>query len=185
MVEATDVNLVSRVLDGDNRSFEVLVQRYETRLRSFVTGLVGSPDVANETAQIAFVKAYRALPKFDPSKAAFSTWLFTIARNTALNELARQKVRNVHESKIDARAIMHTDIVDPEHQVFAKEKNERVWSAIKQLKEPFRTVLVLSFFDELSHAQIAKISSISEGTVKSRIFRAKKMLKNLMKKASI
>jgi RNA polymerase sigma-70 factor (ECF subfamily) len=153
------------VLDG-------LMQRYRQKVVNLSLSIVREPALAQDMAQLAFVKLWRALPRFD-GRAALSTWLYIIARNTCLSELrGRGKVVSLDTPGVD-------DIIDDaaEHEpIGAAEAAHDVARLLDELAEPYRRVVVLFYLEERSCESVAQLLGIPEGTVKSLLHRARKQL---------
>jgi RNA polymerase sigma-70 factor, ECF subfamily len=178
-----DMFLIKQTLAGNENAFKFLVLRYQRPMFKFLATFRLSQSVVEEIAQESFVRAYRGLTTYDPAKgASFSSWLFTIARNLALNE----RERNHRQSKvIEAAMQQHQSRAvdpqpDPQEQLEQEESKGKLLRAMSLVPEPFRQALVLSYLRELSIAEIAQIECCSAGTVKSRIFRGKQLLKTIL-----
>jgi RNA polymerase sigma-70 factor (ECF subfamily) len=178
-----DLFLIKQTLAGNENAFKFLVLRYQRPMFKFLsTFQLFQPEV-EEIAQETFVRAYRALPSYDPAKgASFSSWLFTIARNLALNERARKRRQGeAVDVSQHADSVMVVDPQpDPHQQLERSESESKLLRAMALVPEPFRQALVLSYFRELSIEEIAQIECCSAGTVKSRIFRGKQLLKTIL-----
>ncbi|SDT96962.1 RNA polymerase, sigma-24 subunit, RpoE [Pseudomonas pohangensis] len=173
-----DQQLVERVQRGDKRAFDLLVVKYQHKILSLVTRFVRDHHEAQDVAQEAFIKAYRALPNFR-GESAFYTWLYRIAINTAKNQLASRsrKPREVDGSVEDVEFYEgeHAlkDIDSPERLLLRDEIETTVNQSIQQLPEDLRMALTLREFDGLSYEDIAEVMQCPVGTVRSRIFRAR------------
>lgn len=173
----TDKELVRRVQRGDRSAFDLLFLRYQHKIHSLVRRYVGQPEDVQDVTQEAFIKAYRALPRFR-GESAFYTWLYRIALNTAKNHLVArgrqpQKVELDAHAEIPEAAEALKDGEDPEGAARRDELQAAVAAAIEDLPEELRTALTLREFDGLSYAEIAAIMACPVGTVRSRIFRAR------------
>ncbi len=176
--ESTDAQLVRRVQKGDKGAFDLLVLKYQHKIVNLVLRYVRDPDQALDIAQEAFLKAYRALPRFR-GDSAFYTWLYRIAVNTAKNYLAAQRRRPMDveldlqdPEQYDLHAkLKETDT--PEGVTLSRELNETVQRAIEALPEDLRTAIVLRELDGMSYEEIAQTMECPVGTVRSRIFRAR------------
>lgn len=174
----TDKALVRRVQAGDAGAFDMLFMRYQHKISSLVARYVRSNEDVEDITQDAFIKAYRALPRFR-GESAFYTWLYRIAVNTAKNHLASSS-RRLQEVDIEtdgadtgqiARAL--TDPDDPEGALRSDQLRQAVDATITALPADLRIALTLREFDGLSYAQIADVMDCPVGTVRSRIFRAR------------
>ena len=175
---ATDAQLVRRVQKGEKGAFDLLVLKYQHKIVNLVMRYVRDPDLALDISQEAFLKAYRALPKFR-GDSAFYTWLYRIAVNTAKNYLAAQRRRPM-DVELDLQDPEQYDIhanlreLDtPEGVSLSNELNETVMDAIQSLPDDLRTAIVLRELDGMSYEEIAESMECPVGTVRSRIFRAR------------
>ena len=180
--DVSDLSLVRRVQRGDKGAFDVLVLKYQHKLVKLVTRYVRNPAEAEDIAQEAFIKAYRALPQFR-GDSAFYTWLYRIAINTAKNAVVsrdRSPVDyNFDRDSIDESYDMQGRLKDedtPEGLVLTDEIRHTVNAAIEQLPEDLRTAIVLRELEGLSYEQIAGAMGCPVGTVRSRIFRAREAI---------
>jgi RNA polymerase sigma-70 factor (ECF subfamily) len=174
-VRAVEQALIQAARNSDKKAFGQLLRRHQKRLFRFVLGLVGSFDQAEDIVQDAFVKAYQALDTFEMGRD-FYPWLSTIARNRALNLIAREE-RKESLDKIQEQGFdTASNDPGPLAQVISSENQQRFYAALKKLPEQFRVVFVLRHFEELSYDEIAKQLKIAPGTVDSRLFRARQLL---------
>ncbi len=174
----TDKELVRRVQAGDHAAFDLLFLRYRHKVHGLVSRYVNAPEDVDDVAQEAFIKAYRALPRFR-GESAFYTWLYRIAVNTAKNHLASRSRRppsvdiDADDADLGNIAEALKDEDDPEGALRQDELREAVAAAITALPGDLRSALTLREFDGLSYAEIAEIMDCPVGTVRSRIFRAR------------
>ena len=179
--EATDKQLVAWVQKGDSRAFDMLVLKYQHRIFGLISRYVHDADEVQDVAQEAFIKAYRALPRFR-GDSAFYTWLYRIAINTAKNHLVSRSRRppgsdvDVEDAEYYASGGALHEIETPESALFGSELKEVVERAIRDLPEDLRTAVTLREFDGLSYEDIADIMDCPVGTVRSRIFRAREAI---------
>jgi len=175
-----DTGLVNAYLDGETRSFDVLVERYQTRLLNFVYRIVGDRERAEDLVQEVFVRVYRHLGRFDRSKK-FSTWIYTIASNLAKNEL-RNRSRNplvlftsmTKGWEDEERPLEFEDPSSRPDDLFRKRHvRELVESSVAQLPTHHREVFMLREIEGRSYEEIAEITHCNLGTVKSRLNRAR------------
>jgi RNA polymerase sigma-70 factor (ECF subfamily) len=183
---ATDKQLVARVQKGDSRAFDMLVLKYQHRIFGLISRYVNDADEVQDVAQEAFIKAYRALPKFR-GDSAFYTWLYRIAINTAKNYLVSRSRRppgsdvEVEDAEYYASGTALHEIETPESALFGAELKAVVETAIRELPEDLRTAVTLREFDGLSYEDIADIMDCPIGTVRSRIFRAREAIDSQVK----
>ena len=176
--QASDKKLVKRVQNGDKGAFDLLVLKYQHKIVNLVMRYVRDPELALDITQEAFIKAYRALPRFR-GDSAFYTWMYRIAVNTAKNHLAAQRRRPMDveldlqdPEQYDLHAkLKETDT--PEGVSLSNELKETVERAIAALPEDLRTAIILRELDGMSYEEIAQTMECPVGTVRSRIFRAR------------
>ena len=174
----TDKQLVARVQRGDSRAFDLLVLKYQHKIFSLIGRYVHDADEVQDVAQEAFIKAYRALPKFR-GDSAFYTWLYRNAINTAKNHLVSRSRRppgsdeDVEDAEYYEGGSALRDIENPENALFGAELKSVVERAIRELPDDLRSAVTLREFDGLSYEDIADIMDCPVGTVRSRIFRAR------------
>jgi RNA polymerase sigma-70 factor (ECF subfamily) len=180
--DESDLSLVRRVQRGDKGAFDALVLKYQHKLVKLVMRYVRNPAEAEDIAQEAFIKAYRALPQFR-GDSAFYTWLYRIAINTAKNAVVsrdRSPVEyDLDRSNTDESYDMQGRMKDsetPEGLVLTDEIRSTVNAAIDALPEDLRTAIVLRELEGLSYEEIAAAMACPVGTVRSRIFRAREAI---------
>jgi RNA polymerase sigma-70 factor (ECF subfamily) len=180
--EVSDLTLVQRVQRGEKAAFDLLVRKYQHKVVKLVLRYVRSPAEAEDIAQEAFIKAYRALPQFR-GDSAFYTWLYRIAINTAKNAIASRD-RSPIDYQLDLTdpeesAGMQNRLKDPdtpEGLALTEEIRSIVNSAIEALPDELRTAIVLRELEGLSYEEIAAAMECPVGTVRSRIFRAREAI---------
>jgi len=184
--DENDQQLVQRVQKGDRSAFDLLVLKYQHRVLKLVSRFVSNPAEAEDVAQDAFLKAYRALPSFR-GESAFYTWLYRIAINTAKNSLVATRRRPVDfdldlqdPDQFDRHAKLK-EIDTPERVLLTEEIRQVVQGAMEQLPEDLRTAIVLRELDGLSYEEIAEAMECPVGTVRSRIFRAREAIDKRLK----
>jgi len=175
-----DAGVVTSFLDGEERAFAELVERYQTRLLNFIYRTIGDREKAEDLVQEVFIRVYRHLHRFDRSKK-FSTWIYTIASNLAKNEL-RNRSRNplvlfqtIRKNwQDDDRPLQFEDSSTRPDDLYRKRHlRELVESSVAQLPEHHREVFVLRELEGKSYEEIAEITETNLGTVKSRLNRAR------------
>lgn len=177
----TDQQLVARVQKGDQRAFDLLVLKYQHKIMSLIGRYVHDADEVQDVAQEAFIKAYRALPKFR-GDSQFYTWLYRIAVNTAKNHLVSRSRRppgtdvEVEDAEYYEGGAALRDLDTPETALFGEELKTVVDTAIADLPDDLRSAVTLREFDGLSYEDIADIMDCPVGTVRSRIFRAREAI---------
>lgn len=185
--QPSDKQLVARVQKGDNRAFDLLVLKYQHKIFGLISRYIRDHDEIKDVAQEAFIKAYRALPKFR-GDSAFYTWLYRIAINTAKNHLVSRGRRppatdvDVEDAEHYESATALRDIENPENALYGEELKKVVTDAIKALPEDLRAAVTLREFDGLSYEDIADVMECPVGTVRSRIFRAREAIDKQVQK---
>lgn len=184
--DENDQQLVQRVQKGDRSAFDLLVLKYQHRVLKLIGRFVSNPAEAEDVAQDAFLKAYRALPSFR-GESAFYTWLYRIAINTAKNSLVANRRRPVDfdldlqdPDQFDRHAKLK-EVDTPERVLLTEEIRQVVEGAMEQLPEDLRTAIVLRELDGLSYEEIAEAMDCPVGTVRSRIFRAREAIDKRLK----
>jgi RNA polymerase sigma-70 factor, ECF subfamily len=183
----TDVQLMLDVKAGDEASFELLLHRYRTPLVNFLYGMVRNREQAEDLAQEVFLRVYRARADYVPS-AKFTTWLFRIATNLALNSVRDHRYEKLNVS-IDAPTTPDAEDGDErtldvpekhpniEQHLVEDVQRKMIRHAIDKLPEKQRAAVLLHKYRELDYAEIAKILSCSESALKSLLFRAYETLR--------
>ncbi len=180
--DASDMSLVQRVQRGERNAYNLLVLKYQHKVVKLVMRYLRDPAEAEDVAQEAFIKAYRALPQFR-GDSAFYTWLYRIAINTAKNALAARD-RSPVRYELDLQGSEESpdpvgrlrDPETPEGLALTEEIRTTVNSAIEALPEDLRTAIVLRELEGLSYEEIAAAMDCPVGTVRSRIFRAREAI---------
>jgi RNA polymerase sigma-70 factor (ECF subfamily) len=177
--------LVEQSVQNNTDAFRFLILRYQRMVFSYLGNFQLPVQVLEDLAQESFLRAYRNITNFDSEKgASFSTWLITIARNLAINEMAKMRRRKAHSGEFR----------DEDHGRYEKSPQEileqrhfksRIHDAISRLPEKFHTAVVLSYFDELSLEEIAEIENCPVGTIKSRVFRGKQILRQILERENM
>ena len=175
-----DSAVVSAFLSGEERAFQELVERYQTRLLNFIFRTIGDRERAEDLVQEVFIRVYRHIHRFDRSKK-FSTWVYTIASNLAKNELRNrsrnplvlfQTMKGARED--DDRPLQFEDTTARPDDLYRKRHlRELVGETVAQLPEHHRQVFVLRELEGKSYEEIAEITDCNLGTVKSRLNRAR------------
>jgi RNA polymerase sigma-70 factor (ECF subfamily) len=176
-----DQELVARVQQGDKKAFDLLVLKYQQKITNLVSRYIRDQHEVLDVTQEAFIKAYRAMPKFR-GDSAFYTWLYRIAINTAKNYLVAQG-RRPPSDDVDADVAEQMEVGTrlketgtPENHVLTEEISMTVQKAIDDLPEDLRTAIVLRELEGMSYEEIANAMSCPVGTVRSRIFRAREAI---------
>jgi RNA polymerase sigma-70 factor (ECF subfamily) len=180
-----DAALMLRVKQGDTSALEQLMDRYKQPVINLIARIISDPVEAEDLAQNVFVQVYRSAARYAPS-AKFSTWLFTIARNLALNEIRRRSRHRADSmdaglSEDDPPQYADTTAASPPEALLRVELERKVGEAVASLPENQRTALLLCQQDELSYEDIAEVLGTSLSATKSLIHRARETLKARLK----
>lgn len=186
LTQEEDETLVASAQRGEASAFDVLVERYKQRLYATVYHMTGNHEDANDLVQDAFIKAYKSLQSFK-GQSSFYTWIYRIAINRTINFLKRRKDRG-HLSLNNVQSDVETDPdyvelmshVTPRREVGLNELQEKLNEALQKLSEEHRAVVIMHDVQGMTHADIAKATGCSEGTVRSRLYYARQQLQGLL-----
>lgn len=175
-----------RAADGDSSAFEILVRKYEKLVSTCVYSIVSNPDDTLDVSQDVFLKVYKAIGTFK-GDSEFSTWLYRIAKNTALDFVRKRKQSTVsidssgEEGEGFDLPDEHTSS-NPEKSALQNEKIEKLRKAILLLSDEHREIIILRDLNDYSYEEIASKLEIEQGTVKSRLYRAREALRKILLK---
>ena len=177
-----DKTIIEQVLAGDNDAFGLLVEQYQGRIYNLCLRMSGDPDDAFDLSQETFVRAWRGLSGFQ-FEAAFSTWLFRLCSNVCLDHLRAKKRRaavslTMTDEDGEAQLELPDPAMGPEELLLAAEDRALLAKALNALPADQRQIITLRAINGLSYAEIAQVMKLQEGTVKSRLSRARVQLKN-------
>ena len=181
--EHLDEELVARVQQGDKKAYDLLVIKYQHKIVQLVNRYLKDPSEAQDVAQEAFIKAYRAIGSFR-GDSTFYTWLYRIAINTAKNYLVSRNRRSsqfevdIQDAEATENAPQLQGIDTPERLLMNDEIAKTIRSAIDNLPDEMRTAIMLREFEGMSYEEIAEAMDCPVGTVRSRIFRAREAIDN-------
>ena len=190
-----DDELMERYRAGDENAFTLLVRRHQQPLVNFIARFINDRDGAEDLAQETFIRIFKASRRYQPGRAHFKTWMYHIASNLCKNELRnrgrrdRYRVDNVVDSN-DEGDVEQIDLIErtpadasfqPEVALERKELDDAIQTAISELPEQYRVPLILRDLQGLSYDEISETLELRDGTTKSRINRARLMLKDKLK----
>lgn len=180
--------LVQRAKQGDEESFAALVEQNQGRIYNLALRMTGNPDDALELSQEAFLNAWKGLGKFQ-GDSSFATWLYRLTSNVCIDFLRREKRRSALSMTIsldDEEEARQAELPDerfsPHVEAERRERQETLRAGLSTLSAEHRRVLILRELEGLSYGEIAQVLCLEEGTVKSRIARARLALRNYLKK---
>src|SRR6266705_728089 len=181
MPALADVELVQTAIAGREASFEELVRRYQRPIAAYVYRMVGNYDAALDLTQEVFIKAYNSLSRYR-SEFKFSTWIYKIAHNAAIDHLRRHAVREQtlaigpeserREISIESRRLT------PAQESERRERRSEIEAVVQSLPIAYRELIVLRHSQDLSYDEIAEITGLPLGTVKNRLFRAREAMRD-------
>ncbi len=175
----TDSQLIREIKDGNVECYAELIRRYERKIFSFVSHMLRQAHlehVAEDICQETFYKAYKSIESFRDVEATFSTWLYTIARNTVLSELRKSRNADVYlEDTLQVPVASHDRL--PEQQLLRHEREVMVRQAINSLPEKQRSALILREYEQMDYNEIATILDLTVSSVKSLLFRARQSIR--------
>lgn len=176
LAEKRDNALIKSALAGDEKSFAKLVSFYKKRIEAMGMSFFKNKSDADDFVQEVFIKIFTNLKNFQ-MKSSFSTWLTSVAYNTAVNAKNRRK----EYLPIADEEIIQDNDYSPEKQQIRKITAQAVNEAVKSLPENYAVCIELYFYYDNSHAEISKITGLPVNTIKSNIFRAKKILQEKLR----
>jgi RNA polymerase sigma-70 factor (ECF subfamily) len=182
-----DKSLLERSKKGDIEAFEKLIEDYQTKVFNIAFRMIGNYDDASDLAQEVFLRVYKSLKGFK-EQSSFSTWIYSITKNVCLDEIRRRKNKNVVYLDEDirlndgdvARQLESRDDT-PEETAERNELRRQINDVINKLNDEHRMVIILRDIQGFSYEEIGEITGCPEGTVKSRINRARKLLREMLK----
>ena len=179
MQKISEAELVVRILGGSQEAFRELVERYQRPVLSVIVRMVRDPHLAEDLAQEVFLKVHRRLRTFDP-KRKLSSWLFKIAHNTTLDHLRRKQVDTValeveREDGLDLRERIPDEATEsPDLRVHRGDLAAALETAVGGLRPEYREVVVLRYQEDMAYQEIAEVTGLPMGTVKTHLHRARK-----------
>lgn len=183
-----DSLLVSQAKEGNREAFTRLMELHQTKVYNLALRMTGSPEDAADLSQEAFLNAWRGLSSFQ-GHSTFSTWLYRLTSNACIDFLRREKRRqgsqsnplSLEEGEVDSANLISNHAPSPQAILEGKELKEAIRKGLEQLSPEHRQVLILREVVGLSYGEIAATANLEEGTVKSRIARARLSLRNILR----
>jgi len=183
MTTSVDKGLIKKARRGDGLAFSMLIEKHEKFVFNVVYRMVNNIEDAKDISQEAFIKAFKSFDTYDGS-AAFSTWIYRIAVNAAIDHMRKQK----REQSVSFDEYITDDTVSTmsvEESVVSNEGKGAILDAVNKLEEEFKTVVVLRDIHGMDYSEISDITGCPVGTVKSRLSRARGKLRNMLKNDKI
>jgi len=182
IIDQHEIDLIKRCQNRDMQAMEEIVRQYENQVYNIAYGILGSFDDAQDITQDVFVSVWEKIGQFK-FRSKFSTWLYRIAENLSLNEKSRRIRQKTDAVKIDdSQKWVLVDHQTPEDVILASEQQQILHKALEQLKESYRTILVLREMEELSYEDLSRVLGCSIGRVKSRLYEARMQLRKILKR---
>jgi len=180
-----DIELVQQAITGDQRAYSELMERYRDPIYYMLLKMVNNTADAEDLTIEAFGKAFRNIKQYTPS-FAFSTWLFKIASNNAIDFMRKKKLNNVSidETLRDSDVIplnIRSEQPTPEESMISEQKIQMLRSIVAKLKPRYRKLVELRYFHEYTYEEISAEMELPIGTVKAQLFRARELLQNILK----
>jgi len=180
MTREEELDVIRRVLDGDVNAFEQIVLAHQKNIYNLALKMVGNPDDAFDISQDAFLRAYNSLSSFH-GESKLSVWLYRLTSNLCIDFLRKKKRRNevsltVSDDEDEEILQIPDERFSPETEVERAEQKEAIRAGLEQLPDSDRQILVLRELNGLSYEEIAEVLQLELGTVKSKLFRARKKL---------
>ena len=176
----SDPELVASAARGLEGSFEELVNRYQRPISAFVYRMVGDYDAALDLTQEIFIKVYASLTRYRP-EFKFSTWIYKIAHNAAIDHLRRTSSRerslSVGTEADNYELPLESEGLTPEQQSEREERRGEIENVVRSLPTAYRELIVLRHSQDLTYEEIVEVTGLPLGTVKNRLFRAREMMR--------
>ena len=180
LTAASDRELVAIAVDGFDGSFEELVRRYQRPIAAYVYRMVGNYESALDLTQEIFIKVYNSLSRYR-AEFKFSTWIYKIAHNAAVDHLRRSSTREqslVAGTESDSYELpIESANPTPEQESERKERRGEIESVVRALPANYRELIILRHSQDLSYEEIVEVTGLPLGTVKNRLFRAREMMR--------
>ena len=175
MNQKTDLELIDLVKNGDDHAFEILYDRYSRAVMGFVYRIMQNDELAAEIVQETFVRVWDRCDSFQTGKGKFTSWMFGIARNLAIDKYRKLKIRPEaaqNESELLQMELAPSDQPRVEEKVDSSLQRDKVQTVLQELPDNQREIIELAYFQGFTHREIAKNTGIALGTVNSRARRA-------------
>ena len=187
MTKDKDKTLVEKALTGDQRAYSRLMNRYKENIFFYILKMIGNKTIAGDLTIETFSKAFRQISDYSENYA-FSTWLYKIARNTAIDYARKRKINTLsidydsNEESVINESSLQSYILDPEQSMIKEQEDESVKQLIDSLSPKYKDLIRLRYFKDYAYEEIAAELDIPVNTVKTRLFRAKNILAESLSK---
>ena len=177
-----DQELVRAFQDGDEAAFDELVRRYRNAVAGFIVATLGRRAELEDLSQEVFLRMHQALPRFQPG-GSFPAWLYRITINLCRDEIRKNRLRRFLslDNMEPSQAAFKDPTTSSDSKAMEHEQREVILGALRKVNEKYRTALVLREYEDMSYTEIAATLGITEQAVKSRIFRAREQLRDLLR----
>lgn len=179
----TDVELVQKAVRGREDGFEELVRRYQKPIAAYVYRIVNDYESSLDVTQEVFIKVYNSIHRYS-SEYKFSTWLYRIAHNAAIDHLRRNSVnaQSLETENADGTYQIQIEATgrSPEKDREISEWRTEIGQVVKRLPDAYKQLILLRHANDLSYDEIAEVTNLPLGTVKNRLFRAREMMRHIM-----
>lgn len=187
-----DYRLIRRALDQkDESAYAELLNRYRESVYYMIFKMSGNKDDAEDLVMEAFTRAFNKLHQYEP-KYAFSTWLFRIATNVTIDFLRKKKNENTiylsnkpEGSDVELEGMIKSNSPDPEDMSIKKQKIQIIRQVVDKLKPKYRELIILFYYEEMSHEEISKKLNLPIGTIKAQLFRARELMLQLLQNLDV
>ena len=181
-----DVELVKRAISGEQKAYAALMERYRDAIYYMLLKMVNNTTDAEDLTIVAFGKAFKNIRQYT-TNFAFSTWLFKIATNNAIDFLRKKKLNNIPLDDNDADSIplnIRSEMPTPEERMISEQRITMLRNLVAKLKPRYRQLVELRYFKEYTYEEISSEMDLPIGTVKAQLFRSRELLQNLVKESN-
>lgn len=180
MLAEQEISLLEKTLSGDVEAFGELIRLYERPIFNLCYRMLSDGAEAEDAAQEAFIRAYSNLASYDRARS-FKTWLFSIASNHCIDRLRKRRLTLLSiDEPLPPHPALVSDSPDPEQQILEEERSTLIQKLLNQLAPDYRMVVVLRYWYDLSYQEMSEMLETTESAIKSRLFRARQALVELL-----
>jgi RNA polymerase sigma-70 factor (ECF subfamily) len=181
MSDPATLEWVNAALQGDQNAFAEIVYAYQDAVYNLCYRMLGERGEAEDASQEAFLRAYTNLHRYDPARS-FKTWVLSIASNYCIDRIRRRRLQwlSLDDEPVADRLALHSDDPEPEVATLTKERSKKIQAMLQELSPDYRAVVVLRYWYDYSYAEIADMLETTESAIKSRLFRARQALADML-----